>query len=627
MKYVSALCCWTFLMIIISSVAGCHQDGYGNFGGSITPIDGSEEIGIISGSATVSILDPALRDVVKNSLTSVWLQENFATASDTDGNGSFIFKGVSFGNIHRVVARFRFRDNAGKITTYKARSAELSVTIEKPVLRDVNLNLQLANNTVSGILRDTQENPISFATLILWGEPFLTDEFGRFDAPLLPPSAATGTVVETITVKVPGFSEYLFKTTLGLPETTFVEVTAPRDNEQNKPPCILLFRDPSEGAVSAGGKTTLWAVFFDHDSSSADLKARNWDISDGTGASSSTSLPTSLKDAVDQFTAGISADKIGVEALLWTAPYEEGYQAITVRVRDSAGAEGGVTLKVPVANPLAPLPPMSVNRPPVPTVVATGTLPSGLSVALEALPNDPDGNFGMVFAWSVKPAEGTFSTTRAGRTVWTAPLATGTYEFTCIVTDPAGASGKGIHNLVVYAAEATAPQSPNQPPAPKIVSRRIVTVGRELSLKAISNDPDGDMGLTYAWSANSVGGSFSTKSSATATWTAPLTPGPYVLWCVVSDGHVTATAMQQVTVITDTPVTSPHRISGYVRDNTSDAPIIGALVLVSGANRYAITDEQGYFQFLDVEAGTYVIIVTRDGYLGKTFTGIVVPAS
>ncbi|MFZ2955939.1 MAG: carboxypeptidase regulatory-like domain-containing protein [Candidatus Ozemobacteraceae bacterium] len=630
MKFISPACCLLFLMFTISCSVGCHNVGYGNFGGSAS--DASSGTGIISGSVTasgavaVSARLSGLRGAVKIASATVWLQQNFNIASSSDANGNFTLTGIPLGNNQRIIARFQLRDNAGNLTTYKVRSPELPVTETEPVQSDVNLDLQVASNTVAGILRDSQGNPIPFATLMLWGEPFKTDGEGRFLAPPLPPPPATDTTIETIIVTIPGFVVEPITTAFGVPGTVFVEATMQKSSESNKPPRIMLFRDPSEKSVAAGGKTTLWAVYYDLDGSAADLQPLSWDISEGTGASSSTPLPISLKPAVDLLTFGISTGKILVEALSWTAPMEEGYQAITARVRDSAGAEGRVTLKVPVANPLGPLPAFSVNRPPVPTVNATGTAPTSSTVSLEAVPNDPDGNYGMTYAWSVKPADGKFSTSRAGQTVWTVPSATGTYEFNCLVTDSEGLTGKATHYLVVYPADTAPPEGPNQSPAPQIVSLRVVTTGHVLSLKTIPNDPDGDV-VSYAWSVDPVGGNFSTVSSPIATWTAPTKVGTYTLQCAVSDGRLTATATQRVAVVSDTPVTSPRRISGYVRDITTDVPIVGALVVISGTDRYAITGADGYFQFTEVTPGTYTVIATLDGYQSRTFAGIVVPGS
>ncbi|MBF0499221.1 MAG: hypothetical protein HQM09_03770, partial [Candidatus Riflebacteria bacterium] len=599
MKRILISSCLAIIMIVSVFCLGCHNAGYGDYVIDRASVP-SGGLGVISGNVTasgaisVSFRDRAsVRASVNVSSAAVWLQDNPEIASNTNASGTYILVGVPFGNNNRVVAKFQLKDATGQITTYKVRSPKLVVTDAAPVHADTNLDLQLASNTVSGILLDSQGSPIPFAALEVWGEAFHSDANGRFEAPPLPPPAASETAVETITVKTPGFSSDPITTNFGPPGTTFVEVTVPKVTEANKPPRIMLFRDPSEGSVPGGGKTTVWAVYFDPDGTPADLRPLTWDISDGLAASSSTSLPTSLKTAVDLFTTGIPAEKIGIEALSWTAPQEEGYQAITARIRDLAGVEAKGTLKIPVANPLAPPPPLPVNRPPVPTILATGTAPAGSQVTLEALPNDPDGNFGMNFAWTVEPNDGTFSAPKAGRTVWTAPLSTGTYQLICTVTDSAGLSGKAIHNLVVYPVATVAPPPPNQAPAPKIVSLRTVTIGRDLSLQAIPNDPDGDTGLTYMWTASPTGGVFSSITTALATWTAPSATGTYELRCAVSDGQITATATQKVTVISDIPVSAPRRISGYVRDQASDAPIVGALVVISGSGIYAITDDQG----------------------------------
>ncbi|MBF0501756.1 MAG: carboxypeptidase regulatory-like domain-containing protein [Candidatus Riflebacteria bacterium] len=629
MKYFSVFCCLIFMLVTLVSIVGCHDFVYGNFsGGTVSP---GGATGVISGAVTaseaiaVSIRNPAMRTAVRVSSASVWLQDNFNIATSTNASGEFNLGGVPVGGNHRIIARFQLRDESGNITTYKVRSPEISVTNSTPVRSGVNLDLQLASNTVSGILHDAEGNPIPFVTLMVWGEQFHTDANGRFESPPLPPPAASETAVESITINAPGFSEDSFTTSFGPPGTIFVEATIQKVSESHKHPRIMLFRDPTEGSVAASGKTTLWAVFFDPERSAADLKPLSWDIPDGVGASSSASLPDSLRTSVDMFTAGISAEKIGIEAISWTAPFDEGHHAVSVSVRNAAGVEEKGTVRIPVANNPVVLPPLPVNRPPIPTVSGSATAQVNARVSLEAVPNDPDGNFGMTFLWSVQPADGTFSTTTAGHTVWTAPSATGTYEFACLVTDPSRASGKATHRLIVYPAATIAPPPPKQFPAPRIVSLQTVTVGRELSIKVVPNDPDGDTGLSYAWSVNPARGSFSSISSANATWTAPFATGTYELQCSVSDGQEMVTATQTVLVIPEIPVSAPHRISGFVRDLITDVPIVGAIVAIAGSDRFAITDDQGYFQFFDVPAGTYKLIATRNGYQLRTFAGVVVP--
>ncbi|MBF0544270.1 MAG: carboxypeptidase regulatory-like domain-containing protein [Candidatus Riflebacteria bacterium] len=162
------------------------------------------------------------------------------------------------------------------------------------------------------------------------------------------------------------------------------------------------------------------------------------------------------------------------------------------------------------------------------SIIGSNTVLVNGTIVLEAVPVDPNGNLSFVFDWSVNPAQGLFSTTKLGKTVWTAPSATGTFDFTCAATNSSGGSGKATH---------------------------------------------------------------------------------------------------QVTVVSDVPSGSPRTISGKVRDQSTDAPINGASVVIFGTGRSTITDSQGWFEFLDVPPGTYTLIATRDGYKEQRFTGIVVPAS
>ncbi len=79
--------------------------------------------------------------------------------------------------------------------------------------------------------------------------------------------------------------------------------------------------------------------------------------------------------------------------------------------------------------------------------------------------------------------------------------------------------------------------TPNQPPSKPTITASATTVksGGVVNLTASSTDPDGDT-LTYTWSAD--GGSFSSTTGATTTWTAPsvLEDKSYTISVEVSDG-------------------------------------------------------------------------------------------
>lgn len=69
---------------------------------------------------------------------------------------------------------------------------------------------------------------------------------------------------------------------------------------------------------------------------------------------------------------------------------------------------------------------------------------------------------------------------------------------------------------------------------------------------------------------------------------------------------------------------SGRAIQGYVRDSLTGAPISGALVYLSGTSYQSATDAAGVYSFKDIPAGTYTIVVVRDGYVLKTIPGVLV---
>jgi len=55
-------------------------------------------------------------------------------------------------------------------------------------------------------------------------------------------------------------------------------------------------------------------------------------------------------------------------------------------------------------------------------------------------------------------------------------------------------------------------------------------------------------------------------------------------------------------------------IRGDVRDAESNAPVEGANVTTSPPTQSVLTDEDGMFEFTNVETGSYSVSVTKDGY-------------
>jgi len=65
-------------------------------------------------------------------------------------------------------------------------------------------------------------------------------------------------------------------------------------------------------------------------------------------------------------------------------------------------------------------------------------------------------------------------------------------------------------------------------------------------------------------------------------------------------------------------------IEGIVTDAQTGQPIEGALVYISGTNYSTRTDSDGLYSFQNLPKGTYTLLITRDGYVIKTITGVVV---
>lgn len=213
---------------------------------------------------------------------------------------------------------------------------------------------------------------------------------------------------------------------------------------------------------------------------------------------------------------------------------------------------------------------------------------------------------------------------------WTAPAEPGTYKVDVRVTDPNGLDGMAQHPLTVHLTDASpAPEPPaNSEPSVMIVARSTVTAGKPLLLTALTSDPDLDL-LSCEWSVSPTGGTFSAADAVTTSWTAPVTPGVYELRCRVTEIHaspLSKIATFPVIVLEDPIVVLPGKIAGHVLDETTRQPIPQAVVAISGTNLYTITDDAGYFQFVNLVAGTYDLIATRNGYKARTYPDIVVPA-
>ncbi|MCY1017989.1 right-handed parallel beta-helix repeat-containing protein [Pyxidicoccus sp. MSG2] len=99
--------------------------------------------------------------------------------------------------------------------------------------------------------------------------------------------------------------------------------------------------------------------------------------------------------------------------------------------------------------------------------------------------------------------------------------------------------------LLVLVPQATSPGEPAGNAAPFIdavvASAPGVKPGAELTLRAVAHDPNTADALSYAWRA--TGGSFSSDTSSTPVWTAPVEPGAVTLTLQVTDSHGAAATL------------------------------------------------------------------------------------
>ncbi len=213
---------------------------------------------------------------------------------------------------------------------------------------------------------------------------------------------------------------------------------------------------------------------------------------------------------------------------------------------------------------------------------------------------------------------------------WTAPSTPLNYKVQVSVTDPGGLSCRAQQPLNVHLSD-TDPISPlpaNRPPVAMIIASSTVLSGKPLALRVSASDPDLDI-LSYSWSASAAGGAFSSINADSVVWTAPVATGVYQIRCRVTEirnDPLNVEVTFNVTVQEDPIIVRPGMIAGHVLDADTRLPIPQAVVAISGTNLYKIADDAGYFEFFNIEPGTYTLIATRNGYQARTYPGIVVPA-
>ncbi|HLL02695.1 MAG TPA: tandem-95 repeat protein [Myxococcaceae bacterium] len=260
----------------------------------------------------------------------------------------------------------------------------------------------------------------------------------------------------------------------------------------------------------------------------------------------------------------------------WTAPQVTTSTAFQLRVTVTDGKGGSVSGNVTVT--VRP-PPVS-NRSPTlsqgPTASAT-SVRGGSPVQLSVAASDPDSDV-LTYAWTQEPASpaGSFSSTSVSNPAWTSPTVTAATRFTLRVTVTDGKGGS-VQGQVQVDVAPPAPQNRAPVLAAGSPSSSATSVNgqQSVNLFATASDPDNDP-LTYSWvqSPSSPGGSFSSTSSATPSWTAPQVTSNtnFVLTVIVSDGRggttsgiITVQVLAPVNrnpTISQGPAASPASVTG-----------------------------------------------------------------
>jgi len=260
----------------------------------------------------------------------------------------------------------------------------------------------------------------------------------------------------------------------------------------------------------------------------------------------------------------------------WTAPQVTTSTAFQLRVTVTDGKGGSVSGNVTVT--VRP-PPVS-NRSPTlsqgPTASTTSVMGAS-PVQLSVTASDPDSDV-LTYAWTQEPASpaGAFTSTSVSNPAWTSPTVTAATRFTLRVTVTDGKGGSVQGQVQV---EVAPPAQQNRAPVlaagSPSSSATSVNGQQSVNLFASASDPDNDA-LTYSWvqSPSSPGGSFSSTSSATPSWTAPQVTSNtnFVLTVIVSDGRggttsgiITIEVLAPVNrnpTISQGPAASPTSVTG-----------------------------------------------------------------
>jgi hypothetical protein len=235
----------------------------------------------------------------------------------------------------------------------------------------------------------------------------------------------------------------------------------------------------------------------------------------------------------DELTYAWSATRGAIDGegatVTWTAPDDEGWYNVGVRVTDGRGGEDTTHMTITVM----------ANRPPEITSLAADApwvTPSG-SLQVSCNASDPNGHE-LSYEWT---ASGGNITGTGATANWTGPQETGMYDITVVVDDGHGGSAtRTLHVSVVT----------GQPPVIEalLVTRdrhghcylkkrgTLILVGRgqKYDIECIASHPD-DFELTYIWEWDGGEVFEISEDGSMVTWMAPNTSVDVTVLVTVSD--------------------------------------------------------------------------------------------
>jgi PKD repeat protein len=247
----------------------------------------------------------------------------------------------------------------------------------------------------------------------------------------------------------------------------------------------------------------------------------------------------------------------------WTAPASTGTYTITLTVIDDDNATGNCTKAILVTN----TPPTCSSI----TASPSSTTPGGV-VTLTASTTGT----GLTYSWTNNG--GTFSSSIANPTSWTAPATAGTYTVNLAVTNSGGTvncPSKAITVALVAAPTCTSiTASPSSTTPGGVVTLTASTTGT---------------GLTYSWT--KTGGTFSSTTTNPTNWTAPATAGTYTVSLTVTNSGGSANCSKDILVTTEPPAPSACR-SGilYIEGSPGDTVEFNNSFTTDGNPLLIVTD-------------------------------------